>query len=1017
MSVDYRPEYDPADVNSDYGHTGGDITVPTFTANMKPFRFWCQKALPLVYDDSLSYYEVLCKMADYMNNFLTDLTTVEDSMTEFGQQFVLNQQFLNSMAEQLGQNVEDLETYINERMSDFMEAYTQLQTYVNTYFDNLDVQTQINNKLDEMAEDGTFNTLFDPVITTWMTTKTAQIDSAIAQQDAIQAQQNARISVLESRMDTFSGLPSGSTSGNAELLDIRTNFLGETYPNAGDAVRASDMIASGFQSISATKLEEWDGNDDSSTYDTIQIDIGGYKGGHVVVIGSFKFFQQDIQELGRCSVYATNTPGKVEDSQAVNCFPGGTNSIFTNFTQLTTNISGEERLLLQFAIPDDYAYQYLKIGHFEHSPLSGSYTEPLYIVYANSWSKTPVDPTLTIAGAAADAKAAGDAIDELNERIDNVESETEAQADKNASMFAPLYDGISYTGNPVVLSVNQDAVITVNSNADGQVFICGKNFFDDSYMKTLGTDNEHIFYGMGADFSALPVYALNNICENIIFSASVRPESDLAMEMALNIMYTDGTSRKEYFYNFSDASTWVRKSINIYRSDKTVASVSIICTKNTASKVFVKDIMLEKATTVTVFEAFSGEKVTAESGLDINAFASNGVNTVFSPVADAVLSVKVLNESLPEKNQSDIASMKNDLYSLAVTDSVNTEGNRAVTSGTWGLIPTKSAEKLVVNPSFDITTGTYTISHYALTGSDQSAILIDTTSYNIGESAEFLNVTPQDYFVISASGGQLNYRNDSAQTILTKFAYLSSGKAVDYANSQIAGLVEMWNMIPVTSEKQFTGKTIVFFGDSRTWYDGKAYTAGTKPEWTGKICKGYQQTVSDLTGCITINKGFSGYTSSQICEQIRAYDFSSVDAVYLSGGVNDFIKQDEISTGTIQPIGSTFDTTTSYGAWQSAIEYLLTNYPQLKIYIDTPWVCWNWYGNILPESIAEVKKNVAELYSIECLDMYHISGINLVNRDYFFVDDLSGNGQSRLHMNDYGNEWLGSIIGKFLLSY
>lgn len=34
------------------------------------FRFWCQKVLPLVYDDSLSYYEVLCKVVDYINKLI-----------------------------------------------------------------------------------------------------------------------------------------------------------------------------------------------------------------------------------------------------------------------------------------------------------------------------------------------------------------------------------------------------------------------------------------------------------------------------------------------------------------------------------------------------------------------------------------------------------------------------------------------------------------------------------------------------------------------------------------------------------------------------------------------------------------------------------------------------------------------------------------------------------------------------------------------------------------------------------
>lgn len=34
------------------------------------FKFWCQKVLPLVYDDSLSYYEVLCKVVKYINDLI-----------------------------------------------------------------------------------------------------------------------------------------------------------------------------------------------------------------------------------------------------------------------------------------------------------------------------------------------------------------------------------------------------------------------------------------------------------------------------------------------------------------------------------------------------------------------------------------------------------------------------------------------------------------------------------------------------------------------------------------------------------------------------------------------------------------------------------------------------------------------------------------------------------------------------------------------------------------------------------
>ena len=37
---------------------------------LKTFRFWSQHVLPLVYDDSLSYYEVLCKCVDYTNELI-----------------------------------------------------------------------------------------------------------------------------------------------------------------------------------------------------------------------------------------------------------------------------------------------------------------------------------------------------------------------------------------------------------------------------------------------------------------------------------------------------------------------------------------------------------------------------------------------------------------------------------------------------------------------------------------------------------------------------------------------------------------------------------------------------------------------------------------------------------------------------------------------------------------------------------------------------------------------------------
>ena len=49
---------------------------------MRHFRFWCQSVLPLVYDDSLSYYEVLCKVVDYINKLIDTDKEIFENLDE-----------------------------------------------------------------------------------------------------------------------------------------------------------------------------------------------------------------------------------------------------------------------------------------------------------------------------------------------------------------------------------------------------------------------------------------------------------------------------------------------------------------------------------------------------------------------------------------------------------------------------------------------------------------------------------------------------------------------------------------------------------------------------------------------------------------------------------------------------------------------------------------------------------------------------------------------------------------------
>ena len=69
--------------------------------------------------DALTDYELLCKVVEYLNKVIEQTNLMEDNENEL------------------------------------VRVYNELYNYVENYFDNLDVQEEINNKLDEMASNGT----------------------------------------------------------------------------------------------------------------------------------------------------------------------------------------------------------------------------------------------------------------------------------------------------------------------------------------------------------------------------------------------------------------------------------------------------------------------------------------------------------------------------------------------------------------------------------------------------------------------------------------------------------------------------------------------------------------------------------------------------------------------------------------------------------------------------------------------------------------------------------------------
>lgn len=98
-----------------------------------------------------------------------------------------------------------------EVVTELQNLFVQLQDYIKNYFNNLNIQNEINVKLDKMATDGTLTNLIkkyvDPIYKNFETNINSQLNS-----------QNTKINTIENKVNTAtSGSPSGVYNTLQEL--------------------------------------------------------------------------------------------------------------------------------------------------------------------------------------------------------------------------------------------------------------------------------------------------------------------------------------------------------------------------------------------------------------------------------------------------------------------------------------------------------------------------------------------------------------------------------------------------------------------------------------------------------------------------------------------------------------------------------------------------------------------------------------------------------------------------------
>lgn len=211
-----------------------------YNLGLRPFRFWCQQVLPLVYDDSLSYMELLSKVIYRLNelqkktqegfdnlsddiesiraelqeiwdNIPTDISDMVNKLKEeiekeialidgkVQEQFneletqlnakieegiASNTEALDELRTELRQEIQESESAQNTKIDEIkqnLEAANQefqtsitnqiqtLETYMNNYFNNLDLSEELDNALDRMVTDGSLGDVIKPYVFAMLT--------------------------------------------------------------------------------------------------------------------------------------------------------------------------------------------------------------------------------------------------------------------------------------------------------------------------------------------------------------------------------------------------------------------------------------------------------------------------------------------------------------------------------------------------------------------------------------------------------------------------------------------------------------------------------------------------------------------------------------------------------------------------------------------------------------------------------------------------------------------------------
>ncbi len=217
-------------------------------------RFWCQKVLPAIYDQSLSYYEVLCKLAAFLNKMVEELEKMQGNIDALHKAYKELQDWVNAeiarFEAHMEQHFDDLakelwskfEQYKNDTNTTLQQWFSEYETNTTNNLNKKfnDFVTNANTRIDQMFNTYTTNTNND--FNTWKTDFTNQynqwkeaVDGQITNINSNIRSLTTRVAALENMVKKYPNFNyrSFTLTGTRYYTRLVVDML--SFPSASDS--------------------------------------------------------------------------------------------------------------------------------------------------------------------------------------------------------------------------------------------------------------------------------------------------------------------------------------------------------------------------------------------------------------------------------------------------------------------------------------------------------------------------------------------------------------------------------------------------------------------------------------------------------------------------------------------------------------------------------------------------------------------------------------------------------------